>query len=241
MNDSPPSVLRGLRLSASAFADDIGRYALANTAWVTLLAATLGLSRRQPAALVLIVTAVPLAAGLGRMAARSVRGEHPHWTDFRDGLTHRAPMTWTLGASAIGVLAVAGVNTVVAAEHGGRLLVLSAVVSMHLAIVALGALTAIWPILMDPARDNQSSRTLVRQGVIVLALCPGQILSILIVDVVLALVQSSVLATAFVLPGVMFTTTSFVVLPRADHLAAQALRRAAPVAASVALGARSSP
>jgi hypothetical protein len=219
MNDSPPSVLRGLRLSASAFADDIGRYALANTAWVTLLAATLGLSRRQPAALVLIVTAVPLAAGLGRMAARSVRGEHPRWTDFRDGLTHRAPMTWTLGATAIGVLAVAGVNTVVAAEHGGRLLVLSAVVSMHLAIIALGALTAIWPILMDPARDDEPFRKVVHQGLVLVVIRPRTIAAIVLVDVLLAVVQVSVLATAFVLPSVMLMVASFVVLPHANQLA----------------------
>jgi hypothetical protein len=219
MNDSPPSVLRGLRLSASAFADDIGRYALANTAWVTLLAATLGLSRRQPAALLLVVTAVPLAAGLGRMAARSVRGEHPRWTDFRDGLTHRAPMTWTLGASAIGVLAVAGVNTVVAAEHGGRLLVLSAVVSMHLAIIALGALTAIWPILMDPARDDEPFRKVVHQGLVLVVVRPRTIAAIVLVDVLLAVVQVSVLATAFVLPSVMLMVTSFVVLPHANQLA----------------------
>jgi hypothetical protein len=219
MNDSPPSVVRGLRLSASAFADDIGRYALANTAWVTLLAATLGLSRRQPAALLLVVTAVPLAAGLGRMAARSVRGEHPRWTDFRDGLTHRAPMTWTLGASAIGVLAVAGVNTVVAAEHGGRLLVLSAVVSMHLAIVALGALTAIWPILMDPARDDEPFRKVVHQGLVLVVVRPRPIAAIVLVDVLLAVVQVSVLATAFVLPSVMLMVASFVVLPHANQLA----------------------
>jgi hypothetical protein len=219
MNDSPPSVVRGLRLSASAFADDIGRYALANTAWVTLLAATLGLSRRQPAALLLVVTAVPLAAGLGRMAARSVRGEHPRWTDFRDGLTHRAPMTWTLGASAIGVLAVAGVNTVVAAEHGGRLLVLSAVVSMHLAIIALGALTAIWPMLMDPARDDEPFRKVVHQGLVLVVVRPRTIATIVLVDVLLAVVQVSVLATAFVLPSVMLMVTSFVVLPHANQLA----------------------
>jgi hypothetical protein len=214
-----PGVWRGVRASATAFVEDIGRYALANTVYVLLLAATLTLSRQQPAGMLLAIAAVPLTGGIGRMTTRSVRGEHPRWSDFRVGLTHRCPTTWGLGAATIGVLILAALNVVVASARGGAWLVLSAVLSVHIGVAALAVVAATWPLLMDPNHDNQSSRTVIREALVVLALSARSIATVLLVEAVLVAVHITVLATAFVLPSVMVMVPGFIVLPRSDQIA----------------------
>lgn len=213
-----PEVWRGLRASIAAFVEDIGRYALANAAWVLLLAATLTLSRQQPAGMLLAIAAVPLTGGIGRMTARSVRGEHPRWTDFRVGLTHRCPTTWALGTATIAVLMLAGLNVVLAGASSGPWLVLSAVLSVHMGVATLAVIAATWPLLMDPTHDTQSSRTVIRQALVVLAVCPRSIATVLLVEALLVAVHITVLATAFVLPSVMLMVPGFIVLPRSDRI-----------------------
>jgi hypothetical protein len=198
--------------------DDIGWYILANTAWVVVLALTMSAAERHPIAFSLAVAQVPVAAGIGRMSARSVRGERATARDFLDGLTHRASATWAVGVIVLAVVAVAGVNVTVAAEGGGRLLALSAVVTVHLVAVVLAALAAAWPLLMDPARDGRSSRALLRQSLVVLAVRPWTMAAVVLLAGLLVVAQVTVLATAFVLPSVMQLVTGHVVVPWADRI-----------------------
>ena len=186
----PPSVWRGVRSSLSAFVDDIGRFAAANALWAAVVVATAALAGRQSVAVVLGLAAVPVAGAMGRMAARSARRQRPDWHDFRDGFTHRCPGAWVVGGSVSAVLVVAGLNITLAASSGGAALVLSALASLHIAAFAAAVFAATWPLLMDPARDGQPTRAVLRHGLVVLATRPRALLAVVLVDGVLFLLAS---------------------------------------------------
>jgi hypothetical protein len=212
--------------SGVALLEDLPRYALASTCWLLVMAVVLTLGRRQPAALVLAVALVPTAGGIGRMAARSARGERPTRQDFRDGVAQRPAASWSLGAVAVAVMLVTALNL---SLSGGRttLAVMSSIVSLHVAAATTAIVASVWPLLMDPARDGIASRAVVRQGLVVLAVHPRAVAALVAMEFVLALAQLTVLATAFVLPAVMVLVATFVVVPRADRVVAR-LRSVAP-------------
>ena len=219
----PTSVWRSLRAAGSAFVDNIGRFALANAAVVVTLAVSMALVRRQPIAVVLIVAVVPVAAGIGRMSARTVRGERANWGDFRAGLSHRAATTWTIGALVIVMFVVAGFNVAFASGGHGTLVSLSAVLSLHVAAAAAAVAAATWPLLLDPARDGVPGCAVVRQGLVVLAARPWTMIGVVVLEGLFTVAQVSVLATAFILPTLMQLVAAFVVVPWADRLEARRL------------------
>lgn len=105
-----------------------------------------------------------------------------------------------------------------AAEDGGPMFVLSAIVSVQVMAAIAGLVVVTWPLLMDPCRDQLATRDVLRQGVMVLTLRPAAAAGLVVIELLLLLAQVTVVATAFVLPSVMLLLAAFAVLPRADRL-----------------------
>jgi len=198
----------------------------ANVVWGVVLLATLGLGVAFPPALGLLVLLAVPTAGLHRMAALLARDGHVAFADFFEGMRRYA-------APAIGIAAAAGLtavvlttNAVVGLRAGNPLGWFVATLALY-GDVALGAvLVAIWPILVDPRRDDLSLRGKLALGGLLLAARPLRLLGLLAAATFI-LATSIVVLGSIVLVSVAFVSllTTRTVLPMADALEA---RRRAP-------------
>jgi uncharacterized membrane protein YesL len=195
----------------------------ANLVWAVVLAAVIIAALVWlPAALLVVVVAVPLA-GIHRMAALLVREQGASFSDFIDGMRRSARRAVTAGAAAT-ILAVTFSSNVLLGlqldnPFGWFLTATAAYADVALAMV----LVAFWPLLVDPQREGRSLRRLVVLAGIVCLARPGRMF-LLTVLIGLILVAATAILPAIALVGVSFVSlvATRYVLPLADHLESRA-------------------
>jgi uncharacterized membrane protein YesL len=216
------SIRPALRRAFVDFYFNSWRLAPANLVWGAVFVALLVSATAFPPALLLTgLLAVPLA-GLHRMAALTARDEPASFSDFLGGMRRYGAVAFLMGTAATLVVVVLVTNTLLGFQSGEPLGWFVAVAALYgLAGLAI-YLVALWPILVDPAREAASlRRRLALAGVLILGR-PARAIGLAVVVVVL-LAISVVLFAAIVLVSVAYTSlvAARVVLPTVDALEAR--------------------
>lgn len=213
---------RALRQAATDFYFNSWRFVPANVVWGLGLLVVLFLGVAWPPALVLAVLLAIPVAGLHRMAALIVRGEHAGFSDFLGGMRRFALPAAGIGAGAGAVAAILTINVVMGFEAGGPLGWFLGATALYGEVALAMFLVAIWPILVDPRHEATTlRRRLVLAGLVVIGR-PGRLFLLTVVIIVL-LALSTVLLAGIVLVAVGYASlvASHWVLPTADVLEAR--------------------
>lgn len=213
-----PNLWWVLRASVSSLTDDLGRFVGANVVWLTVALLPLTLARLHPAANLLALALVPATAGLGRMAVVTVRGQAVRARHFRRGATVRWRFALVLGALQLGIGTVSWLNVGIGVTAMSLPLVVAAVASAWLLLLVAASAVTVWPLLLDPARDELSLRRLLRLAMAVVVTRPGRTILVIAVEVVVVQGAAQFLIATLLLPsvGVLFATHA--VIPVADRL-----------------------
>jgi uncharacterized membrane protein YesL len=213
------SIGQAIRLAAGDFYFNSLRFVPANVVWAIALLAVLFAALNWPPALLLgALLAVPLA-GMHRMAALLTRGEPTSISDFVAGMRR-------FGLQATGILAGAAILAVVLltnlvtgfASNGVLGWFVGATALWGLVALAM-AVIAVWPVLVDPRREDRPLRRRLQLAGLVLIGRPGR-LFLLTVLIAVILVASTILLGVIVLVGVAYTSLLATrwVLPAVDDL-----------------------
>ena len=222
MASKAPSIGQAIRLAGSDFYFNSLRFVPANLAWaITLLAVLFAAVIWLPALLLGVLVAVPIA-GMHRMAALLTRGEPTSISDFLDGMRrfglHAAGIT-----AGVAILAAVLVTNVVTGFGSSSPLGWFVGATALWGLVALAmAVIAIWPVLVDPRREDRPLRRRLQLAGLVVIGRPGR-LFLLTVLIAVILVASTALLGVIVLVGVAYTSLLATrwVLPAADDLEAR--------------------
>ncbi len=216
------SIRASLRQALFDFYFNSWRLAPANLVWGLAFVALIVIATAFPPALLLAgVLAIPLV-GLHRMAGLIARGEPAAFSDFVGGMRRYGIVAFLLGTVATLTAVVLVTNTVLGFESGEPLGWFVAVAALYgLAGLAI-YLVAMWPILVDPAREATSLRRRLVLAALLLLGRPARTIGVAVVVVVL-LAISVVLFAAIVLVSVAYTSlvSARVVLPTVDALEAR--------------------
>lgn len=208
-----------LRQAAVDFYFNSWRFVPANLLWGVGLLAVLFVGIAWLPALVLgVLLGIPVA-GMHRMAALIVRGEHAGFSDFLAGMRRFAMPAVGIGAGAAAVAALLTTNVVMGFEAGGPLGWFLGATALYGDVAVAMFLVAIWPILVDPRHEEATlRRRLVVAGLVVIGR-PGRLFLLTIV-IVVVLALSTVLLAGIVLVAVGYSSlvASHWVLPVADEL-----------------------
>ena len=208
-----------LRQAAVDFYFNSWRFVPANLLWGVGLLAVLFLGIAWPPLFALAVLVTIPVAGMHRMAALIVRGEHAGFSDFADGMRRFGAPAVGIGAGAAVIAAILTTNVVLGFEAGGPLGWFLGATALYGEVALAMFLLAIWPILVDPRHEETTfRRRLVVAGLVVIGR-PGR-LFLLTVTVLAVLALSTVLLAGIVLVAVGYSSlvASYWVLPTADDL-----------------------
>lgn len=213
-----PNLWWVLRASVSSLTDDFGRFVGANVVWLAVALLPIMFARLHPAGNLLALALVPATAGLGRMAAVTVRDHAVRARHFRRGATVRWRFALVLGALQFGIGTVSWLNVGIGVTAMSLPLVVAAVASAWLLLVVAASAVSVWPLLLDPERDELSLRPLLRLAMATVVTRPGRTILVIAVEVVVVQVAAQFLIAAVLLPsvGVLFATHA--VIPVADRL-----------------------
>jgi uncharacterized membrane protein YesL len=216
------SIGQAIRLAATDFYFNSLRFVPANLAWAIVLLTVLFAAINWPPALLLgALVAVPIV-GMHRMAALLTRGEPTSISDFVDGMRrfglHAAGIT--AGVAILAVVLVTNVVTGLGSDSPFGWFV-GATALWGLVALAM-AVVAIWPVLVDPRREDRPVRRRLQLAGLVVIGRPGRLL-VLTVLIAAILVASTVLLGVIILVGVAYTSLLATrwVLPAADDLEAR--------------------
>jgi len=216
---SGTSIGQAIRLAGGDFYFNSLRFVPANVVCAIVLVAVLFAAIVWPPALVLgALLAVPIA-GIHRMAALLTRGEAISISDFGDGMRRFGlHATGILAGGAI-LAAVLVTNVVTGFASNGPLGWFVGATAMWGLVALMMALIAIWPVLVDPRREDRPLRRRLQLAGLVLIGRPGR-LFLLTLLIAVILVVSTVLLGVIVLVGVAYTSLLATrwVLPAADDL-----------------------
>lgn len=212
------SLWRSVRAAVSSLSDDFLRYVAANLVWLLVAAAALVLGRVFLPAHLLALLLVPASYGMARMAANSVRGRPARLYQWRDGAVRRGPAGLGLGCAQMAVAVIGTLNIVVGIQAASLPLVLSAIFSGYVLLAVAASMTALWPLLLDPARDQVSTRGLGRLALTVVAARPGRILGLVLIEALLVAVGLQAFVAAVILPSFGILLAAWVVLTAADQI-----------------------
>lgn len=210
------SALRG---AAVDFYFNSWRFVPANLLWGIAALAVLVLGATWPPAFALVVLLAVPVAGIHRMAALIVRGEPAAFSDFVGGMRRFAAPALGIGAGAALVATILTTNVVVGFQAGGPLGWFIGATAIYGDIALAMFLIAIWPILVDPRREDATvRRRMVVAGLVVIGR-PGRLFLLTLVVLVL-LAVSTLLLAAIVLVAVGYSSLVAArwVLPTADGL-----------------------
>jgi hypothetical protein len=208
-----------LRTSLTEFYFNSWRLAPANVLWgVVLLVALFAGPATIVGASLLILLALP-TVGIYRMAALIARGRPAGFADFVDGIRRfwlPAIAIAVLGAALVLVFAT-NVATGFHAEHPVGWF-LSAMALWGLVGLAM-LLIALWPLLVDPEREERSARQRLLLGGLAVIGRPVRLL-VLTVIVAVLLTISTVLFALLIMVAIAYVAlvSAHVVLPMVDEL-----------------------
>ena len=198
------------------------RFVPANLAWTIVVLAVLFAAINWPPAVLLgVLVAVPIV-GMHRMAALLTRGEPTSISDFLDGMRRfgLAAAGITAGVAILGVVLVTNVVTGFGSSSPLGWFV-GATALWGLVALAM-AVVAIWPVLVDPRREDRPLRRRLQLAGLVVIGRPGR-LFVLTLLIAAILVVSTALLGVIVLVGVAYASLLATrwVLPTADDLEAR--------------------
>jgi len=218
----PVSIGQAVRAAAVDFYFNSWRFVPANLAWALLLLAVLFAAVTWPPAVVLAVLLAVPVAGLHRMAAVLTRGEATSLSDFVDGMRRYGARATGIaaGVAILGFVLVTNVATGFSTDNPIGWF-LGATAAWGLVALAM-YLVAVWPILVDPNREETGVRRRLQLAGLVVIGRPGRLFALTIL-IGLTLVASTVLLGAIVLVGVAYASLLATrwVLPAADELEAR--------------------
>lgn len=213
------SLWRAVRAAASALSDDFVKFVAGNAAWLAVAGLGLLAGRVVVPAHALLVLNVPVSYGLCRMAAFAVRGRPARLPQFRDGVTQRGWAGFGLGCLQFALLALVATNVTIAVQAPSLPIAVAAVASGYAGLFLMASVLVVWPLLLDPEREQLPLRSIVRLGLVVIAARPGRHLALVVLEAVLIAVGLQAFVAALVLPAFGLLLASWVVLPLADELA----------------------
>lgn len=218
-HDPVPTFWRTLRTSALAFSDAFGSFVAANVLWFLAALAIVLASQLTVFASALLLLLIPVTAGLGRMAAVTGRGRPGRFAHFRTGVRHRAMASLLLGSGQVATAGIALINLSISLEAEPTLImaVSGATSGWVLVMVAASAL-ALWPLLLDPERDDLPVRTVVRTGFAVALARPGRLLLLIMTESVLVGIALQTVIGAMILTSFGVLLAAHTVLPIADAI-----------------------
>ena len=198
------------------------RFVPANLAWTIVVLAVLFAAINWPPAVLLgVLVAVPIV-GMHRMAALLTRGAPTSISDFLDGMRRfgLAAAGITAGVAILGVVLVTNVVTGFTSSSPLGWFV-GATALWGLVALAM-AVVAIWPVLVDPRREDRPLRRRLQLAGLVVIGRPGR-LFVLTLLIAAILVVSTALLGVIVLVGVAYASLLATrwVLPTADDLEAR--------------------
>jgi hypothetical protein len=208
-----------LRAAASAMTDDFVRFVIGNVVWLAMVGTAIVVGRVYPPGRVLVVVAfVGASHGLCRMAATTVRGRRARLLQFRQGVSRRRWAGLGLGCAQLALIALAATNVTIGSAQPSLLRAMSAAVSAYAGLFLVTSVLVVWPLLLDPDRDQLGIGVIVRHGLGVIASRPGRLVVLVIVEAVLVTVGLQTFVAAIVLPAFGLSIACWVVLPLADEL-----------------------
>lgn len=214
------SVWRSVRATVSSMSDDFLRFVAGNLLWLLCAAAALLLGRFFLPAHLLAVLLVPASFGLARMAANSVRGRPARLYQFRAGAWHRGAAGFGLGCAQLLAVTLGALNIVLGVQAASLLLALSAIFSGYVLLAVGATIATMWPLLLDPVRDQVSTRRLCRLALTVIAARPGRIIVLVLIEALLVAFGLQTFIAAALLPSFGILLASWVVLTAADQIEA---------------------
>jgi uncharacterized membrane protein YesL len=216
------SIGQAMRLAASDFYFNSLRFVPANVAWaITILAVLFAAITWTPAIVLVVLVAVPIA-GIHRMAALLTRGEATSFSDFFAGMRRFGLHASGILAAATIVAAVLVTNVVTGFASDSPLGWFVAATALWGLVALMMAVIAIWPVLVDPRREDRPVRRRLQLAGLVVIGRPGR-LFVLTLLIAVILVASTVLLGAIILVGVAYASLVATrwVLPAADELEAR--------------------
>lgn len=209
---------RVLREAVSDFFYNSWRFLAANLILGLVLVLTGLTSVASPVALLLVLLAVPVAAGMMRMATRLIRDGHTDFGDFTE-ILRRPWRVLALGAAQLAVTAVLVADISIASawqSWPGTFLAVSA--GYGLAVLWAFALVA-WPLLLDPERDIEGVRPRLRTAFVVMVAHPLRIVLFALLMGGLLLVATVAIAPIITFAvGLAWLAIARYVLPIADRI-----------------------
>lgn len=200
-----------------------GRFVVASLAWMLVAAVPVLAGVAYAPAYLVGALLVPVSCGLIRMAAHAARDQPVRLSQLRDGATHRPWRHLLLGAGQAGVFAMALFNLGAGLSGAGLVAVMVTVVAANVAFATYLVALAVWPILLDPRRQDVRLGAALRLALAVIAARPLAMvaLALIVGAAVAATVQTIVLG--LFLPAFGALLAAHHVLPVADALEGRAL------------------
>ena len=165
--------------------DDFVRFVVGNAAWLAAVGAALLVGRGYLPGNILLVLGVVASFGLCRMATCTVRGKPAVLGQMWTGMTQRGWAGFGLGCFQLVIVAVAVTNITIAVQTPRLPMILSAVVSGYAGIFVAATILVVWPLLLDPDREQMTIGRTVRLGLVVIAARPGRHLALVVLEAVL--------------------------------------------------------
>ena len=214
-----------LRVAASDLYFHGVRLILVNIVWgIGVLVAAFVLLR-SPLGLVALVALVPLTAALAGMATRLVRERSIVMSDAWDAVRTSFWAHTGIGVAQIVIAIVVYVDLLLGIQLGGVLGLMLAVIAFETAIALWLLAVSTWPILLDPVRAGEPTRSKLRLGALLLLAHPVRVGGMAI-GIAIFLAVSTILAAAIVTVSgaYAFLVAAHWVLPAADRLEGRATR-----------------
>lgn len=213
-----PRIGASLRAAVEAFYFNSWRFVPANVIFGIALIVVAAAIAWAPIGYLAGVILVPPAAGLMRMATHYQRERYVFFSEFWEPMRRRPLAILGLGSAQIALTFVLVVDVVIGPGIGGLLgplLSVSAVYGFGLAWVVA---VATWPLVLDPARQDEPLRRQLRLGALLVLAHPFRIgLVAFVVGVLLAASTFAVIVVMTIGVAIAWLVVAHEILPAADR------------------------
>ena len=199
------------------------RFLPANLIFGVGLLVVVGLLLVGPIGFLAAAILIPPTAGVTRMATYLTRERYLFFSEFWEPMRRHPVRVLGLGLAQLALVAVLLVDILIGAGMGNLFGTFLAVSAMYaLAILWVYALIA-WPLLLDPARENEPARAHLRLGALLLLAHPLRLGAMGAVLGAIALVSTvAIVAIATFVLSFLALAAAHYVLPAADRLEGRA-------------------
>ena len=221
----PRATVRGsLRRALTDFYFNSIPLVAANIVWGIGVILTLGVATASPLLALLLAIALALpTAGIFRLATVIARDEPASFSDAMGAWRLYPRPALMAGALVVGCAIVLGFNFVIGILSGNLVLLMIGTLAAWGLVVLFMGVSAFWPVLLDPARQQDPIRTKVKVALAVVFVAPGRYLGLSVV-IAFVLIVSTVAFAALLTISIAFVALTLCryVLPTADRLEGRA-------------------